>query len=91
MTKIKNMKTYNFQSQVSSKTIYHECSVNIPFDIKGTGDSEVATLEFTLVEMRDENNGSTTIDITFISDIPDGVDEQELKNALEDQFVGIDV
>jgi hypothetical protein len=69
------------QSQISSKTIYHECSID--FEYKSGRES---LIEFTVTQMYDANTDSSTYEIELLSEIGGNVDENELRKQLLEMF-----
>ncbi len=72
------------QSQISGKTIYHACSIDFERE-DDNGEFETGTIDFTVIEMEDGNNGLSTYDIELI-DVPENIDEDELKIQLLEMF-----
>ncbi len=78
------LSTDGIQSQVSGKTIFHACSIDFERE-DDNGEFETGTIEFTVIEMEDSNNGLSTYDIELV-DTPENIDEDELKEQLLEMF-----
>jgi len=79
----KKLKVSNVGSSESGKTICHACMATLKIGREKPKDD----FEFTVIEMYDDNSDYSSYDVTFISDVPEGINEEELKKELITGFL----
>jgi hypothetical protein len=77
------MKTAGFSTEITERTTFHSGSIDL--EIEQGDETQEVNVGFTIIEMYDENSDSTTFDVTFV-DGSEGLDEEELKKVILDEF-----